>query len=120
MATADYRDEMDILGQFLNECVCHQPGSKIPANDLFATYSGWCRSNGERPESQRKFSNKVTELGNVRLKGAQNRYSWEDMGFTPIGRDYLALGGAGMGSDPDASIDLFTGTRYGDLKTSVD
>lgn len=91
-ATDDYRDEMDIVGQFLGECLEPDEGHELLANDLYSAYSGWVKLNGEQAQTQRRFSNKITELGYRRDRGTANKYYWKDVALTEAGRDYAAMG----------------------------
>ena len=98
-ATADYRDEMDIIGQFIGECVTPEDGHELLANDLYSAYSGWCKLNGEQATTQRRFSVKISELGYKRVKGAGNRGYWSGINLSEAGRDYAATGFTNRAAD---------------------
>jgi putative DNA primase/helicase len=63
-ATASYRAEMDILGQFITEC-CHEgPEYKVRSRDLYNAYKAWSESNGEQAElSQHAFGSALLAKG---------------------------------------------------------
>lgn len=62
-ATAAYREEQDVLAEFLAaECVFHEK-SKVSARDLYAAYTRWCEKANEEPLKQRTFGTRLTERG---------------------------------------------------------
>ena len=62
-ATADYKAEMDVLGGWLEDCCQLSPTTTARAGQLYENYKTWCDSNGERPLSGRKFSQRLLERG---------------------------------------------------------
>jgi len=48
-ATADYREEMDPLRDFLEECCRLAPDAWALSADLRRVYESWCRENGKTP-----------------------------------------------------------------------
>lgn len=80
-ATAAYREEMDVLALWLNECCIIDPAVRVAAGDLYSSYCNWCEANGERPLSQRAFGMRLTERGFTRARGgASGRYFWNGLG----------------------------------------
>lgn len=70
LATSEYRDENDQLGQFVAECLVATEGDKIKVLDVFKSYSLWCEDNGLHAAILTK--NKMTvELKNRGFKLAQ-------------------------------------------------
>jgi putative DNA primase/helicase len=80
-ATAEYREEMDILGGFLAER-CRLDGRAVtPATELYKAYVEWCEQGGEEPIKQTTFGTRLTE------RGIQRRRN------TSTGRrEYLGIG----------------------------
>lgn len=62
-ATAEYKAEMDVLGQFLVERCAQGSRWATPAGDLYRAYAQWCERTGERPMSQRAFGMHLRERG---------------------------------------------------------
>jgi putative DNA primase/helicase len=60
-ATNIYRDEMDTIGHFLNEKT--EAGESVSSKALYLTYIAWCDENGDRPITQRVFSQVLSEKG---------------------------------------------------------
>lgn len=82
-ATASYRDEMDVLSQFITECCLEGPEYKARSSDLYETYKRWCEGNGEQAElSQRAFGSALQAKGFER--------------YTSNGTWYRGLGLLGM------------------------
>ncbi|MCI0742285.1 MAG: phage/plasmid primase, P4 family [Gemmataceae bacterium] len=62
-ATAAYRDEQDVIGEFLSECCVTGPEYRVKAAHLYGTFVGWCKTAGEADVPQREFGNAMTERG---------------------------------------------------------
>ena len=62
-ATQSYREEMDLLALFLNECCEREEGGEVPTGELFDAYEEWCRKNGEQPVKKRTFGTLMKERG---------------------------------------------------------
>ncbi len=67
-ATASYREENDIVGQFVTENCIVSSGSKATAKALYAAYVAWADANGERPMTQNAFGRRLAERGFERKK----------------------------------------------------
>lgn len=75
-ATRSYREESDLVGQFLTEC-CHiattsyaldQPGEK--SSVLYHAWAAWCKPRGEESGSQKDFTAALTERGLSTRRGS--------------------------------------------------
>ena len=62
-ATAEYRDEMDVLKNFFNECCIIDRTAETTAKDLNEKYRQWCIENRERPMTQTKLGKRLNEIG---------------------------------------------------------
>jgi putative DNA primase/helicase len=62
-ATEDYREEQDVIGQFLEECVYGPTMSAMPCNKLYRIYVWWAKKRGEYVHSERRFQSAITERG---------------------------------------------------------
>lgn len=58
-ATAEYRDDEDILGGFISECLVLDPEKEILASELYHIYKMWCERSGHRPLSQTAFGRRM-------------------------------------------------------------
>ncbi|MCM3724582.1 phage/plasmid primase, P4 family [Neobacillus cucumis] len=62
-ATKSYKDEMDTIGSFLQECCVIHENAKTKGADLYKTYSNWCSEEGEYELTKNKFNRKLEERG---------------------------------------------------------
>lgn len=62
-ATAHYKDEQDIIGEFLSDCCVLQDGAQVTKPDLYAAYLSWCEEAKEKPLTKRTFGSKLQERG---------------------------------------------------------
>ncbi len=78
-ATADYRQEQDIIGQFIEDCIQPWPGRVMKALVLQKLWDQWALEQGiERRPHPRDFKARL-EYGRLRVNGAQ------DTGYLNIG-----------------------------------
>lgn len=62
-AIETYRQEMDLLGEFLRDrCIC-APAESVGAATLYETYLAWCNTNNEKPLSQTALGRQLGERG---------------------------------------------------------
>jgi len=78
-SNAEYREEQDILGQWLAENTCSFPGGRIGASDLYQNYRSWADRNGLHPITAQALGRQLTDRGI-----GKNR--------TSAGNCYLGLG----------------------------
>jgi putative DNA primase/helicase len=81
-ATEEYRNEMDVLGNFIKECCVQLPEVSIRARELFRAYQEWCVENNERACSERFLSLRLKELGLERSRTAEARF-WKGIMLKP-------------------------------------
>lgn len=60
-ATMEYRQEMDVIGSFIEQCCETGPGYAIGATELFKAYDKWAREMNEHPFNQTNFGKKVAD-----------------------------------------------------------
>ena len=74
-ATADYREEMDVVGAFLAECCILEPDARAKASDLHMRFEYWTRANGHDPITQRTFGTRLAERGFTKQR-LNTGYHW--------------------------------------------
>lgn len=60
-AVKEYKQEMDLLASFLEQCVVvdYNIKDKVPASDLFKAYIRWAKENNEYEMSSKKFFSEI-------------------------------------------------------------
>ncbi len=59
-ATKGYKEEMDLVGNFLEDCIQESEGSFLRSVDLYHAYLGWCSVNGVDAIKQNALSRQMT------------------------------------------------------------
>lgn len=80
LETKEYREQEDVVGQFISELITIKPGKRISSSELFRRYSSWIEMMGEKPLSQKIFVQKMQEHKYVK-KRISSCVSWLDMEF---------------------------------------
>jgi len=79
-ATAEYREESDIVGRWIGECCILDPRQETASGELYKSYRDWSLENGHKPSSSSVFGRRLTErLGSPR-KSSSNRF-YQGIGF---------------------------------------
>jgi phage/plasmid-associated DNA primase len=102
-ATEEYRADMDVLAQFIDECCVVMPHVSVQATRLYEAYKDWAESNGEFVERQKKFGMRLSERGFVRQKTGV--YYWLGIGLSHKGPESGPSGGKG----PESKTTGFAG-----------
>lgn len=68
--TSDYRQEQDVIGEFLAEATVQSPVSEVSAGDLYARYREWAIESGLRPASKTSLGRRLGERGLTRRKSS--------------------------------------------------
>jgi phage/plasmid-associated DNA primase len=80
-ATDAYRQEMDIVGRFVDECCMLPPGASVGATPLYHAYTQWCEQNDEEPLKQQTFGRRLSDRGFERKRGTAGRSTWRGLGL---------------------------------------
>lgn len=77
-ATSGYREEMDTISHFLDECCVQGDKSyvKVKAGVLVGAYLAWCKQMGNVPLSNRTFIASMEAKEYTRVRGTANQYYW--------------------------------------------
>lgn len=73
-ATAVYRNESDILHDFLEDSCVFADGELLSKKELRELYETWCKDNHLEPITQRTFRNRLVEKGIMETRSGQTRY----------------------------------------------
>lgn len=80
-ATESYREEMDVLAEFLAESCVEGPQYKASAKGVYVAYIAWCLENQEKPLSKQAFGAHLRERGLTAKKSTGGRYVWSGLGL---------------------------------------
>ena len=61
MATQEYREEMDVLSEFMEDRCIIGRGLKIAKKELYRAYSYWCEDINQKPPSYSLFNRQLQE-----------------------------------------------------------
>ena len=67
-ATETYRDEMDVFGQWVEECCVIAVNAAVQSKDAYESYKKWVASRGMKAMSQSPFSRKLEDRGFSKVK----------------------------------------------------
>lgn len=74
-ATAEYREESDRVGQFLEERCERAPLARVSAGAIWKSFRAWCEDRGESPGAQNAFGVEVKSRGYASVKvSGERRY----------------------------------------------
>jgi putative DNA primase/helicase len=90
VATAAYRDELDILGDWIDENCKTGAGCSEKKSVLYADYSYWAKQNGHNPLAQGKLTRRLNERS---YKLAADKRTVHGLALT-------RAGALGLGSNP--------------------
>lgn len=88
-ATDEYKDEMDLLSSFLDECCVMIPAAKVQVKDLHKRYLEWAEENSEYPLKLRSFSSRLAMRGFNKRKSTGNRSFFFGIGLVEEYKDEL-------------------------------
>jgi putative DNA primase/helicase len=82
-ATDEYRQEMDVIGDFLADCCVSLSGASVTSKALLSAYTHWCDVTGEKPLSSSKaLAARLQERGYTPEKGTHGVRLWRGIGLT--------------------------------------
>jgi len=79
-ATDEYREEMDVIGNFLNDKCLIEKDLTIRIRELYKAYSDWCEDNKEHAVPERFFTLRLKEMGFQQCRTSEARY-WSGVGL---------------------------------------
>ncbi|MBA7547703.1 hypothetical protein ES705_40139 [subsurface metagenome] len=72
-ATAQYKDQMDIMAEFIEDCCIENHLAQATTKKLYKAYNEWCEENKEKPIKNRAFGRRLEERGYKSLRIGKNR-----------------------------------------------
>lgn len=114
-ATQEYRDDMDVLGAFLERYCIIDPAAKVAAGVLYNEYKLWAYKNNEPEPTSKAFGMMLRERGFTPTRTSVTRY-WSGLSLLPKverekrdnedtdeASDPTSFQGGGVGSSPEGS-----------------
>ncbi len=90
-ATESYRQDMDILGPFLDEnCTVH-PSARIEAKTLYENYTKWCFQNSELELKNRVFYRQLEVRGFKKENGPKNKVYFHGITLNQYGVNLFSV-----------------------------
>lgn len=72
--TAEYREEMDPVGEFIKACVREAEGNRESASAMYESYVSWSMANAKRAKTQTKFGKTLAQRFRKQEIGGRNFY----------------------------------------------
>ncbi|MEN6610896.1 MAG: phage/plasmid primase, P4 family [Methanoregulaceae archaeon] len=82
-ATQDYRQDSDILGEFI-QTYCVMSGS-IRRGELYRAYESWCDTNHDKPVSSKRFITMIRERGIRETRDVGGNWIWVNLSLRRFG-----------------------------------
>jgi putative DNA primase/helicase len=83
-ATAEYREESDVIVDFLEERCVLGAALWASSKSLRGAYLDWCEKNGEKALSQQAFGARLTERGLINGRGTQGERGWAGISLLTV------------------------------------
>ncbi len=83
-ATADYRKDMDILSEFIDNVVTIGETESVSVKELFEAYTKFCDDNGETIKERlgkKKFNERIRDRGFDQSAAGRNILTWLGLGL---------------------------------------
>ena len=80
--TADYREEQDVIGQWLDEATTRDSLGEVSSTDLYASYRSWAIDSGMKPASKVALGRRMGERG-YRYKRSNGQTKWLGLSLKP-------------------------------------
>jgi putative DNA primase/helicase len=87
-ATAAYREEMDTMAHFLEDCCVIDSAAKVSTKDLYNSYKNWAEENGEHPLAKNKFIGRLKERMQTQNHHMKEMKTNKNRGWVGIGIIY--------------------------------
>jgi len=86
-ATEDYRNEMDMLGNFISENCIVNPLAKTKVAKLYDEYASWAAITGDLVLGKRDFNRLIKERGIKQRRSTGGQFHWFGIGLKENRRD---------------------------------
>jgi len=122
-ATAGYREQMDLIGQFLNDRCDVGPTLKDTTANLYRAYCAYCEDNGEKSVlSNRRYSDALTERGFALVRGTGGVHLRKGLRLrpdVPPDDEWFDDGGAMFPPSPPSAPPFSDVSDVSDVKSTI-
>lgn len=105
LATSDYRQESDILNDFLEDCCALEPTARVTKQELRAAYRAWCEANNQDVATQSAFKSRLIERGITEDRIHGGTRVWRGIRLSTEGDKVTTMTGNPQSSYMNHSID---------------
>ena len=74
MANKEYRQEMDVVSTFIEECVNNSLGKEVKASELYQHYKNYCLQNGFFVLTSTKFGRELDNKGYIKIRKTNGNF----------------------------------------------
>jgi len=82
-ATSKYREDMDVLGNFIGERCLINPAVQASIKDLYNAYVEWAKASGEYVSSKVAFGQRLAEREFTKARGTKGVWYWRALVLWP-------------------------------------
>lgn len=104
-AVSEYRDEMDLLGEWLEEQCCIDPTADCSNTELYKNYRKYCEDRAQKMLHHKNFSQELRSRGMEQYRTKRER-RWR--GIRPLTEDEIDSDFYNFGQDENCSGDRMT------------
>ena len=102
-ATLAYRDEEDILAEYIQDRCVLKATATVAKGELYEDYKQWCENTGCEPVSQKTWRTRLMERGITEAKSGSIRY-WRGIGLSKEQEENAGQEGQEMTISPENHI----------------
>lgn len=74
LANKEYRQEMDVVSTFIDDCINNSLGKEVKAAELYHHYRNYCLQNGFFVLTATKFGREMNNKGYVKIHKRTGKY----------------------------------------------
>jgi putative DNA primase/helicase len=82
-ATEDYRRDMDVIGDFIDECCILGEDQEVSSAVLYKAYKDWCKAHDEKPVSPKMLGSTLKNQHNLKPVKVDGQRGWEGIDVLP-------------------------------------
>ncbi len=107
VSTQEYREDMDVVGQWITERCVVDPKASVPTGIAYSDYSEWAAEEVGWELKKPRFRRQLSDRGFAALKGAHGQRMIQGLRLKPSGAPWMASSNerraGGLGDDETAT-----------------